>query len=255
MTAAPAGQPPGARPGRVAGILLAAGSSRRMGTDKLWAPLAGRPLIAWPILAFASCDSVDELVVVTAAASIDRTEKLLEELEVQARVVEGGQRRRDSVFAGLRSASDADTVVVHDAARPLVTSELIASAIVASCPTGAAIVAIPAVDTIKVVEEGLVVDTLRRDLLWSAQTPQAFRRSLLLDAHQAITDNATDDAALVESLGVPVRVCVGSRANIKVTTQTDLELAAALLAARRKAAKAESRAAGHERLAVQGLSG
>lgn len=250
MTTAPAGQTPGARPGRVAGILLAAGSSRRMGADKIWAPLGGRPLIAWPILAFASCASIDELVVVTAAASISRTEKLLEELEVEARVVEGGPRRRDSVCAGLRGASDAVIVVVHDAARPLVTSELIASAIAGSSLTGAAIVAVPAVDTIKVVDEGVVVDTLRRELLWNAQTPQAFRRSLLLDAHQAMTEDATDDAALVEALGVPVRVCMGSHANIKVTTQTDLELAAALLAAR-----GGGRPAGYERLAVQGLSG
>lgn len=255
MTNAPARQAPAARPGRVVGILLAAGSSRRMGIDKIWAPLGGHPLIAWPILAFASCDSVDALVVVAAAGSISRTEKLLDELKVEAHVVEGGPRRRDSVFAGLRGASDAGTVVVHDAARPLVTSELIASAIAASCPSGAAIVAVPSAETIKMVEEGVVVDTLRRELLWSAQTPQAFRRSLLLDAHRTITDDATDDAALVEALGVPVRVCAGSHANIKVTTQTDLALAAALLAARGNAAGPKSRAAGHERLALQGLSG
>jgi 2-C-methyl-D-erythritol 4-phosphate cytidylyltransferase len=217
---------------RVAAIIVAAGSSARMSRDKLWADLGGEPLLARSIRVFAACQAVDTLVLVVAAGREDRFRELLTALGVTAQVVAGGAQRQDSVQVGLEAAGDATWVVIHDAARPLVTADLIAQGLGAACASGAAIAAVPAVDTIKVVEEGRIVGTPERGTLWHAQTPQVFRRALLLEAHRAAPSSAaTDDAALVESLGVPVRVYKGSYTNLKVTTDGDLIVARALLAA------------------------
>jgi 2-C-methyl-D-erythritol 4-phosphate cytidylyltransferase len=124
----------------------------------------------------------------------------------------------------------ADYVLVHDGARPIVTAELIAAALAGARETGAALCAVPVSDTVKRVEDdGLVRGTISREGLWLAQTPQAFQTDLLRRAHAATDIDATDDAALVELLGEPVRVVMGSAHNIKVTTPGDLALAEALL--------------------------
>ena len=117
---------------------------------------------------------------------------------------------------------DAEWVLVHDGARPLVTEELIRRGLAAARATGAAIAAVPVTDTIKVVSGGRVTATPAREGLWAAQTPQVFKRSLLADAHR-LGVSATDDAALVEALGVEVRVFEGAYGNIKVTSETDLQ--------------------------------
>jgi len=146
--------------------------------------------------------------------------------------VRGGERRRDSVRAGLDALADCDYVVVHDGARPLVTKALIDAALAGARETGAALCAVPVSDTVKRTDDaGLVRSTVSRAGLWLAQTPQAFRTELLLRAHEATEIDATDDAALVELLGEPVRVVMGSPRNLKVTTPADLRLAEALLAA------------------------
>jgi 2-C-methyl-D-erythritol 4-phosphate cytidylyltransferase len=150
-------------------------------------------------------------------------------------VVLGGMRRRDSVLAGLEvlHVQGCEYVVVHDGARPLVTPALIDAAIEGARETGAALCAVPVSDTLKRVEDnGLVRGTVSREGLWLAQTPQAFELELLLRAHATTDIDATDDAALVELMGAPVRVVPGSAANIKVTLPADLSLAEALLAAR-----------------------
>lgn len=217
------------RPERAAGILLAAGASARMGFDKLWADLGARPLLAWPIATFASCDCIDEFVVVASRPNVKRVERLLFELGVRARVVPGGERRRDSVRAGLDALGGVDWVVVHDAARPLLTRALVIDGIEAARATGAAIAAVPTVDTIKTVRDGEIMGTLPREGLWAAQTPQVFRRELLLEAHRTVSDDVTDDAALVEAMGARVRVYMGAYANIKVTSPVDLQLVALLV--------------------------
>jgi 2-C-methyl-D-erythritol 4-phosphate cytidylyltransferase len=216
---------------RVAGILLAAGASTRMGTDKLWADLGGKPLIAWSLQTLASCRSVNSLIVAVSAAAHDRMACLMEELGIQGQIVVGGLRRQDSVRAAL-NATDAEWVVVHDGARPLLTSTLIEDGLAAAAATGAAIAAVPSVDTIKQVSDGSVVATLDRANLWTVQTPQVFRTSLLRAAHESIEIDVTDDAALVEALGATVRVYMGAYENVKVTLPSDLALANSLLTER-----------------------
>jgi 2-C-methyl-D-erythritol 4-phosphate cytidylyltransferase len=173
---------------------------------------------------------VDRLIVVIGGAQ-ERWGLLLEQLGVEAALVAGGARRLDSVRAGLEAAEGAEWVVIHDAARPLVTDALIVEGLRAARETGAAIAAVPVIDTIKEVEEGVVRSTPPRDRLWAAQTPQVFRRSLLVEAERAASADVTDDAALVEALGVVVKVYPGSYGNIKVTTAVDVDLVRRLVRA------------------------
>ena len=218
---------------RAGAIIVAAGSSQRMrGVDKLFAPLAGRPVLAHSIAAFVSHPSIGETVVVTSPANEDATRALVAELAPEARVVLGGARRRDSVRAGLEALQDCEYVVVHDAARPLVTAALIDAALEGAREVGAALCAVPITDTVKRSEpSGRVSSTVTREGLWLAQTPQAFRTDLLLRAHRTVELDVTDDAALIELLGGPVKLVMGATRNLKITQPEDLALARALLAA------------------------
>ena len=215
----------------VGAVIVAAGSSRRMGgVDKLAAPLAGRPLLAHTVLAFAEHAQVQALVVAVSESNQTEVEALLEDVAPEVRVVRGGARRRDSVRAGLGVLPRCEYVVVHDGARPLVTAELIDAVLAGAREKEAAICAVPVADTVKQVDNyGFARRTLDREGLWLAQTPQAFRLELLLRAHAASAEDVTDDAQLVERLGLPVRIVAGSTRNIKVTTPADLALAEALL--------------------------
>jgi 2-C-methyl-D-erythritol 4-phosphate cytidylyltransferase len=206
-------------------IIVAAGTSARMGFDKLWAPLGGFPLIAWSVRALDSSTLIDRLVVVTHSTSVDRAKGLLAELSIEAMVVPGGDRRQDSVQAGLDAAGECDWVVIHDGARPFVTADLVERGLHAASAKGAAIAAVPVVDTVKVVDGTRVVATPDRATLWAAQTPQVFRTELLREAHRRATGNVTDDAALVEAIGAEIQVFMGAYGNIKVTTAVDLDLA------------------------------
>jgi 2-C-methyl-D-erythritol 4-phosphate cytidylyltransferase len=215
---------------RVAAIILAAGSSTRMGFDKMWAPLDGLPVVGWSIRAAAASRLVDDLIVAIPDDTERRMAALLRDLGVEATIVRGGAQRQDSVRSGIDACPEADWVVIHDGARPFLTAELIEQGLEAACETGAAIAAVPVVDTIKTVAESCIVATPPRDTLWAAQTPQVFRRALLLAAHERASSTASDDAALVEALGERVRVYLGAYGNIKITTPVDLRIAAALLA-------------------------
>ncbi len=142
----------------------------------------------------------------------------------------GGKRRQDSVAAGLRQTGDCDWVVIHDGARPLLTAGLINDGLKAAQETGAAIAAMPVKDTIKIADEDKSVrQTLSRESLWAIQTPQVFRREVILKAYQQTDDDVTDDAALVERAGGKVILYMGSYDNIKVTTPDDLTLAEVLI--------------------------
>ena len=148
-------------------------------------------------------------------------------------LVVGGQTRQASVFNGLQSLpTDVDCVIVHDGVRPFVTDEIIFACIEAADEWGAAVAAVPVKDTIKVASaDGFIVDTPDREKLWTVQTPQAFRASVLLDAHalaQREGVTATDDAMLVEQLGFKVKMVSGSDSNLKITTREDLIIAEAL---------------------------
>ena len=158
-----------------------------------------------------------------------------------SQVTSGGARRQDSVQNGLNTLRPCQWVLVHDGARPCLDQALLERGMSAVRETGAAVAGVPVKDTIKTVSpEYLVTDTPARETLWAAQTPQLFRFDLLLKAHQTFGETMTDDATMVESLGHPVKMFVGSYENLKVTTPGDLILVEALMNAK-LAANAEVR--------------
>jgi 2-C-methyl-D-erythritol 4-phosphate cytidylyltransferase len=220
----------------VGAILVAAGRSTRMGFDKLWADLGGRPVLAWSLTTLATCPAIDRLVVVVSAESQDDAWKLVGRTvpaRLRGRTVLGGDRRRDSVAAGLAELEDCRWVLIHDAARPFISDRLIVRGLGEVTLTGACVAALPARDTIKrVAPDRTVIDTPPRDQLWTVQTPQLFRHDLLSASLAATDDDATDEAALVERNGGTVRVFEGESSSFKITTPDDLDLARALLSVR-----------------------
>jgi 2-C-methyl-D-erythritol 4-phosphate cytidylyltransferase len=223
---------------RAGAIIVAAGRSTRMGgIDKIVAPLAGRPLLLHALAVFAENATVERIVVVAASERLAEIEALIAVLYLTAgrvRVVAGGARRQDSVLAGLAVLDGCDLVAVHDAARPLLTAAIVAEGLQLAERHGAAVAAWPVADTLKQADAaGRVLRTVPRDGLWAIQTPQTFRRDLLVAAHAATSDDVTDDAMLVEAYGQPVQLYRGSPHNFKVTTAEDLALAEALLTLRR----------------------
>jgi len=224
------------------GIIVAAGRSERMGgTDKVFAPLVGRPLVMWSMLAFRDCADIEGIVVVAAPDALDRMRDLAESWGIGKlrAVVAGGAQRQESVRAGLDASGRASIVAVHDAARPLVTPALVGAGVAVAREHGAAVCAVPATDTLKDVDAATrrVRATIERERSWHAQTPQVFARELLLEAHRAAAATATDDAALVEAFGRDVHLYEGARWNLKVTTPDDLLVAEALLRARLDASR------------------
>jgi 2-C-methyl-D-erythritol 4-phosphate cytidylyltransferase len=218
---------------KVAAIIVAAGEGQRMGgVDKMFAPINGRPALGRVLDVFNNCKKIDEIVVVMGAKNIEACRKLVksEGWSKVKDVVPGGKRRQDSVAEGLKHVKDADWVVIHDGARPLVTSDLIEQGLAAAKETGAAVAAVPVTDTIKEVQKDEIVShTLPRNNLRAVQTPQVFRRDIIEKAYQNSSGDVTDDAALVEQAGYKVKLYMGSYANIKITTPEDLALAEALL--------------------------
>ncbi len=223
------------QPPEVGAVIAAGGLSRRMaGVDKLLARIAGKPLLAHTVAAFEACHAIGRIILVLSRENLEAGQSLAAALgwrKVGAICPEGPQRR-DSVWAALQRLETCQWVVIHDGARPCVTHELVERGLAAAQETGAAIAAVPVTDTIKVVDSEVVLATPERERLWAAQTPQVFRYDIIMAAHQQITGEAPDDAALVERLGHRVRVFLGSYDNIKVTTQEDLVLAQAILEAR-----------------------
>jgi len=216
---------------RIGAIVPAAGSARRMGgRDKLFLSLGGRPLLAWCIDTLELCDLVAELVVALNESGLHRFDRLRESRGWRkTRACLGGARRQDSVAAALRSLGEVDWVLVHDGDRPFLTERLISDGIDAARETGASVAAVPSKDTVKVLDSsGLVLKTLERDTLRSVQTPQVFRAGILRRAYEQAADAVTDDATLVERLGVRVRLYDGAYYNLKVTTPDDLTVARAL---------------------------
>ena len=205
------------------------------GIDKIFAPLVGLPLVAHSVIAFNASERVNEIVVVLSPRNLDNGRILVEDSEWSkvTGVCPGGERRQDSVRAGLDHLPEVEWVVVHDGARPLVDVDMIDRGLDAAQDTGAAVAAVPVNDTIKSAgPDRVVTRTLPRSELWAAQTPQVFRRSVLAEAHDRVTENVTDDAAMVEKLGCSVKLFTGSYENIKVTTPEDLAVAETLLRSR-----------------------
>ncbi|MFC1974578.1 2-C-methyl-D-erythritol 4-phosphate cytidylyltransferase [Chloroflexota bacterium] len=214
---------------RVGAVIVAAGSSQRMsGVDKVFAPLAGKPLLVRVIDTFHGCSAIDQIVVALSEQNLERGRKLVAE-QGWTKVTDvclGGKRRQDSVANGLGRIRDCHWVVIHDGARPLVTVDLIEQGLEAARETGAAAAAVLASDTIKVAGDDRVVQqTLPRSNLWAVQTPQVFRYDIIAEAYRQAKGDVTDDASLVEQLGYKVKIYPGSYDNIKVTTPADLALA------------------------------
>ena len=226
--------------GAVVAIVLAAGSSSRMGgVDKLWAELGGAPLIAHALRAMAETPGVETVVVVAPEERHAAIGSLLDGWDVNVRCVVGGARRQDSVAAGIAAAPEATWYLVHDGARALVTTGIASRVLSAARMHGAAIPGVPIADTVKRVHldedtrhAEVIIETIERAPLRAIQTPQAFRGDLLRRAHAEVLDDATDDAAMLERLGLAVVIVPGDPTNMKVTTPTDLEVARVLLALR-----------------------
>jgi len=204
-------------------ILVAAGSGERFGAPKAFVELDGRTRLDRAAAAF---ESIPHRVAVL------REEDLKEAALEGWTVVAGGARRRDSVAAGLAALPpEADIVLIHDAARPLVSPEVVARVVAAAATHPAVIPVLPVVDTIKRLDGDHVVETLPREALARVQTPQGFHRALLERALAVSTADATDEAGLVVALGEPVFTVPGSGRNLKITEPLDLRIAAALLRA------------------------
>jgi 2-C-methyl-D-erythritol 4-phosphate cytidylyltransferase len=221
---------------KATGLIAAAGSGQRLGAGgpKAFVEVAGRPMVEWCIDAFRGAERVGEIVVaVPAGATLDTGHPSLE-----VRTVDGGDTRAESVARAMETV-DGELVAVHDAARPLVTAELIDAVLeqLESDPECDAVVpAAPVTDTIKQVARGMEVDsTLDRSALWAAQTPQAFRAAALREALAStrLLAQATDEAMLLERIGRRVVLHESPAENLKVTTPLDLRLAESLLAERR----------------------
>ena len=226
-------------------VVLGAGSSARMGgADKLLANLEGAAVIVWSLRAFEACQGIRSVVVTTS----EHNDANIREAVAQAGLakvrafVHGGSSRAESVLHGLRTLNGEapDYVAVHDGARPLVTPMLIEDGLRTARVYGAAVAAVPATDTLKIVDrDRLVIRTPLRSTVWHAQTPQFARFADLLGAHErqtAMLDLYTDDVSVLEAEGLPVRVFEGSRENLKITTPYDLDAAARVVRQRRAAA-------------------
>ncbi|MBQ1569280.1 MAG: 2-C-methyl-D-erythritol 4-phosphate cytidylyltransferase [Kiritimatiellae bacterium] len=217
-------------------IILAAGKSERMGpgTDKAFLSLVNKPVLAWSLLAFERCADIDRIVLVVRKDQQVAAKAVVKMFGISKldKIVPGGARRQDSVQAGL-DACDPDTrfVVVHDAARPCVTSELVAEVVKAVKRGVSVTVGRRMTDTVKRVGKSCVVEgTEDREKLWAIQTPQAFPMRVLKAAYKALGRNVvTDDCQAVELAGEQVKIVESRAPNFKITTVEDLQLAGSIL--------------------------
>ncbi len=236
-----AGRPGKKRPVASA-VILAAGASARMGgIDKAVALLAGKTVLERSVEAFAALPEVDELVVVVREDLMISPRSFARKSgrgKVAAGARGGSSRAESALIGAMRARRDADIILIHDAARPLVSAGLIKSAIGAAAEFGAALPALPVRDTLKRARDGFADSTIGRSGLYAAQTPQAFRAELIKAALAGAAGKrgrATDDCAAVERLGMKPRIIPGAADNIKITTAEDLPIAEALLKARGEA--------------------
>ena len=217
----------------VSAILVAAGSSRRMGFDKLFAPLAGKPVIWHSLKAFSDCRDIDEIVVVAREDRLDEFEKLLiaENMPKVKKVISGGNERHDSVWNGLQAVASkgCQFVAIHDGARPLTTPKLIGAVLDMARIHGAACCASPIPDTVKRASvEQMVQESVERTGLWAMQTPQVFSAGLILQAYASVMakrELVTDEVSAVQKLGKKIALYKNDDWNFKITFPHDIELA------------------------------
>ena len=231
----------------VSAILVAAGSSRRMGFDKLFAPLGGKPVIWHSLKAFSDCREIDEIVVVAREDRLDEFEKLLagERMTKVKKIISGGNERHDSVWNGLQAVASegCQFVAIHDGARPLTTPKLLRAVLDMARIHGAACCASPIPDTVKRASvEQMVQESVERTGLWAMQTPQVFSAGLILQAYASVMakrELVTDEVSAVQKLGKKIALYKNEDWNFKITFPHDIELAEHLLdlRARKKSPK------------------
>ena len=214
-------------------IIVAAGASRRMGFDKIFATLHGKPVLCWSIAAFQQCGDIGEIVVVTRAEKVAEVQKLVaaENLTKVSAVVAGGAERHLSVWNGLRAvrADGSQYVAIHDAARPLITPKLISDCLALAKKNGSACCASPIPDTVKrASHEHLVTENVERQNLWAMQTPQIFSSALIMQAYASLmarNELVTDEVSAIQKIGKRVALLENDDYNFKITFPRDLPLA------------------------------
>lgn len=217
-------------------VILAAGKSERMGggVDKAFLSLVNKPVVAWSLIAFERSSEIDRIVLVVRKDQLLASKAVVKMFGISKlhAIVPGGSRRQESVAAGL-AACDIDTrnVVIHDAARPLVTSDLVSETVKMLKRYPAVTLARPVTDTVKRAEKAMIVsETVPREKLWAAQTPQAFQLRALREALKNLGKReVTDDCMAVELAGGQVKMIENLKPNFKITTVEDLQVAGALL--------------------------
>jgi 2-C-methyl-D-erythritol 4-phosphate cytidylyltransferase len=222
-------------------ILPAAGQGKRMGAgkNKLLLKLNGLPVLIHTLRVFEQDEDCSGIILAIHPQDEMEFQALLTSYNVSKviRLVPGGKERQDSIYNALNSVESDGIILVHDAARPFIQKDHIHRLTEKAAETGAAILGVPAKDTIKKVQDGVVVETVERSSLWAVQTPQAFRISLLTEAYKKAEKDhflGTDDASLVERLHYPVAIVEGDYDNIKLTTPEDLYFAEAILEKRKR---------------------
>lgn len=217
-------------------VIVAAGSSQRMGSDKLLHNLGIMPVLARTLLVFQDCELVDEIVVVTRMEKLEEVAELCKKYRIEkaSKVICGGATRMESALAGVSEVKKkAKLIAIHDGARPLVSVELIENTVRAAAKYKAAVPAIKSVDTLKLAEDGVTVTgSLDRELVLRVQTPQVFDADLIKGALTFAAEKKlplTDDCSAVELMGVKARIVPGEEDNIKLTTPRDMLFAAAIL--------------------------
>ncbi|MBM3149621.1 MAG: 2-C-methyl-D-erythritol 4-phosphate cytidylyltransferase [Chloroflexi bacterium] len=214
----------------VGAVVVGAGSGQRMGEDKIFLSLVNKPLLAWSVDICQDCELIEQIVIVLSNSNL-RLGKELVAKRGWSKVVKvclGGRRRQDSVWRGLKWLKNCDVVIIHDGARPFLTHDLVHNGLKAVQETGVAAAAVPVKDTIKLADNLMVNQTLERQRLWAVQTPQVFRFDIIVQAHEKVSEDVTDDTSMVEQMGYRVKLYEGSYQNIKITTPEDWTLAEAI---------------------------
>lgn len=210
-------------------VITAAGNSTRFGQNKMLLEMDGKPIIVRTVEQFVKCDQIDEIIVATRQQDIQAYQELFKQHALDVKVVEGGNERIESVYNGAK-ASKGDIIITHDGARPLTPLWLIENLIRAVEEYGAAMTAVPPTATIKYAEDDLIIrQSLPRATTWIAQTPQGFRRDILLSSFEETIRQkyfvATDDSEIVAMQGHQVKIVPGDHVNMKVTVKSDLVIA------------------------------
>lgn len=223
---------------KTSAIIVAGGVGNRMNSDipKQFLEVLGKPIIAYTINAISICKDIDEIVLVTLPDYIVFCKDIVDEFQFNkvSRIVCGGTTRQESVHNGLRELSDdTDVVVIHDGARPLVDPDIISESVHSTLKFGCAAVGVKMKDTIKVVDsDGYIVSTADREKLWQVQTPQTFKKDVILSLYEYASNSNeqfTDDCMLAEAAGYKVKMIEGSYENIKITTPQDIFIMKGLL--------------------------